>query len=248
MILNHISYYIVLDLFICCKLGLRKGMLKSTPVHHSSLKFSSELNFQVKLHAFLLWASIGFLMPVGILIIRISSRVQCGRRLKIIFLSHVVLQMAAVLLATGAAVLSVRNFDNSFSNMHQRIGLGLYGLILVQPLIGFLRPHRGVKLRSIWYTIHWLFGTVISIIGIINIYFGLNAYEKKSSESLRIWKLLLAFQLVIFSFIYLLQGRWDYIKKQGVILGDEQISPTDVQISRSPQHTNHKDLPSSIML
>ncbi|KAH0451014.1 hypothetical protein IEQ34_021706 [Dendrobium chrysotoxum] len=238
------SGYTVL-VFFCCKLRLGERMLKSAPAPHSSVKFTTELSFQVKLHAFLLWASIGFLMPVGILIIRISNRVQCGRRLKFLFYSHVILQMSAVLLATGAAVLSVRNFDNSFSNTHQRMGLGIYGFILVQPLIGFLRPHRGVKLRSIWYTTHWLLGTAISIIGIINIYFGLNAYEKKTSKSLRIWTLLFTAQLVIIASIYLLQDRWDYIKKQGVIMGDEQISPSDIQLINSPRsHTNNKDLPS----
>lgn len=52
------------------------------------------------------------------------------------------LQIAAVLLATGGVALSVMNFENSFSNSHQRVGLALYGFMWLQPLIGFFRPER----------------------------------------------------------------------------------------------------------
>lgn len=51
-------------------------------------------------------------------------------------------QIAAILLATAAAVMSLMNFENSFSNAHQRIGLATYALIWVQPLVAFLRPER----------------------------------------------------------------------------------------------------------
>lgn len=43
------------------------------------------LSFQIILHGFLLWASMGFLMPIGILVIRMTNRhEECGTRLKII--------------------------------------------------------------------------------------------------------------------------------------------------------------------
>jgi hypothetical protein len=54
----------------------------------------------------------------------------------------IALQIAAILLATGGAVLSLMNFDNSFSNRHQRVGLVLYGFMWLQPIIGFFRPER----------------------------------------------------------------------------------------------------------
>ncbi|XP_008811094.1 cytochrome b561 domain-containing protein At2g30890-like [Phoenix dactylifera] len=191
------------------------------------LKLTPKLSFQITLHAFLFWASIGFLMPVGIIIIRMSNRVECGKRLKVLFYSHVIVQMIAVLLATAGAVLSIMNFQNSFNNIHQRTGLALYSMIWIQPLIGFLRPHRGVKVRSIWYFVHWLLGTGIPILGIINIYIGLHTYHERTSRSVRLWTLLFTAEVVIIAIIYLFQDRWDYLMKQGVILGDEQIRPTD---------------------
>ncbi|CAK9137683.1 unnamed protein product [Ilex paraguariensis] len=49
-------------------------------------------------------------------------------------------RVLAVLLASIGAVLSIKNFANSFNNSHQRIGLALYGAIWVQALAGFRRP------------------------------------------------------------------------------------------------------------
>ena len=53
------------------------------------------LQFEIKLHGFLLWASMAFLMPVGILAIRLSNREGSRRRLRIIFYVHAILQASA---------------------------------------------------------------------------------------------------------------------------------------------------------
>ncbi|KAG6783963.1 hypothetical protein POTOM_009645 [Populus tomentosa] len=119
-------------------------------------KSSPKLLFEITLHGFLLWASMGFLMPVGVIAIRMSHREACGRRLKILFYVHSISQagsfslflflfvtmMLSVLLSTAGAVMSIKNFNNSFDNHHQRIGVGLYGMVWLQALIGFLRPRR----------------------------------------------------------------------------------------------------------
>ncbi|MBA0549108.1 hypothetical protein Golob_020163, partial [Gossypium lobatum] len=99
-------------------------------------KVSHKLMFEIRLHGFLLWASMGFLMPVGILAIRMSNRQEGGTRLKILFYVHIL----SLLISTAGAVMSVKNFNNSFNNHHQRLGLALYGIIWVQALTGVLRP------------------------------------------------------------------------------------------------------------
>ncbi|XP_077229417.1 cytochrome b561 domain-containing protein At4g18260-like [Tasmannia lanceolata] len=205
------------------------------PVH----KLSPQLSFQITLHGFLLWASMGFLMPAGIVIIRMSNRQECRKRLKVLFYCHVILQIASVLLATAGAIMSIKNFDNSFNNTHQRIGLALYALIWVQPLIGFCRPQRGVKGRSKWYFVHWMLGTGVSILGIINIYTGLYAYQTKTSRSVKLWSILFSAEVSLIAFLYIFQDRWEYMKKQGVILGEEQIRPTDQVMS---PRNNQKEL------
>ncbi|KAF8408903.1 hypothetical protein HHK36_004973 [Tetracentron sinense] len=193
---------------------------------HNIHKLSPQLSFEIALHGFLLWASMGFLMPVGILTIRMSNREECGRRLKVLFYFHVILQILSLLLATAGAVMSIKNFENSFNNNHQRIGLALYGVIWVQALIGFLRPQRGTKGRSIWYFVHWVLGTTVSLLGIINIYTGLKAYHKKTSRSITLWTILFTAEVSFIAFLYLFQDKWEYLQKQGVILGDEPIRPT----------------------
>ncbi|KAK8653973.1 hypothetical protein V6N13_127954 [Hibiscus sabdariffa] len=194
-------------------------------------KVDHKLMFEIKLHGFLLWASMGFLMPVGILAIRMSNIQECGRRLKILFYVHTL----SLLLATVGAVMSVKNFNNSFNNHHQRLGLALYGIIWLQALTGVLRPWRGSKGRSGWFSAHWLLGTAVSILGIINIYTGLVAYHEKTSRSINLWTILLTAETSLIAFIYLFQDKWLYIQKQGVILGDESVTPEQQHISAATE-------------
>lgn len=51
-----------------------------------------QLLSQIVVHGFLLWASMGFLMPVGILAIRLSNLEEHGRKRKIMFFVHAVTQ------------------------------------------------------------------------------------------------------------------------------------------------------------
>ncbi|KAH7685991.1 Cytochrome b561/ferric reductase transmembrane domain-containing protein [Dioscorea alata] len=218
-----------------------KSMHSHKNITHDPQKMKPQLSFQITLHALLLWSSVGFLMPLGILIVRMSHKVQCCRKLKLLFYCHLFLQITAVLIALAGAALSVKYFENSFDNTHQKIGLGLYAFILIQPLIGFYRPKRGVKLRSLWYFVHWLIGTGVCIMGIVNIYIGLHAFHAKTSKSVRLWIVLFTAEIFIFVFVYLMQDRWEHMKKQGVILGNEQIRPTD-QSSPSNQKDGNEGL------
>ncbi|XP_076943775.1 cytochrome b561 domain-containing protein At2g30890-like [Bidens hawaiensis] len=189
------------------------------------------LSTQIIIHALLLWASMGFLIPIGILVIRLSNREVQGRRLRIMFFIHAVTQIMSVILVTAGAVLSVKNFSNTFNNMHRRLGVALYGLVLLQALSGLLRPSRGGKTRSTWFYTHWLLGTTVSLLGIINVYTGLHAYLKRSSRNITPWVIFFTAEIVCIGFLYLFQDKWEYIQKQGTIRGSDQptttIQPTD---------------------
>ncbi|KAK3008419.1 hypothetical protein RJ639_014756, partial [Escallonia herrerae] len=189
---------------------------------------SRRLIFEVTLHGFLLWASMGFLTPAGILAIRMSNREPCGRRLKIMFYIHA--NILSVILSTAAAIMSIENFENSFNNYHQRMGLVLYGVIWLQALSGFLRPQRGSTRRSAWFFVHWVLGTAVSLLGIIHIYTGLQAYQRKTSKSVKLWIMLFTAEISFIALFYLFQDKWDFIQKQGVMLGNETIQPTDQEI------------------
>ncbi|CAA3012703.1 cytochrome b561 domain-containing At2g30890-like [Olea europaea subsp. europaea] len=197
---------------------------------HKNHETTSDLLFEIKLHGFLLWASVGLLTPVGILLMRMSNR-KDSRRKRIMFYIHAIIQSLSVFLATAGAVLSIRYFDNSFNNYHQRIGLALYGVICFQALIGILRPNRGRKGRSIWFIFHWLLGITVSMLGVVNVYTGLQSYHRKTSKSVRVWTIVFTAQISLIIFFYLLQEKWHYIKKQGVSLCNEAVQPTDQETS-----------------
>lgn len=197
---------------------------------HTIHKMTPELSFEIKVHGFLLWASFGFLMPLGILAIRMSNWEQCERRLKTIFYIHACLQTLSVLLVTAGAIMSIVFFDNTFNNTHQKMGLTLYVAIWLQACVGFLRPHRGRRVRSVWFFVHWGLGTSVSVLGIINVYTGLQAYKKRTATSVRLWTVLFTVEISLIAFFYLFQDKWRYIQKQGVILGNEPVSPTDHEV------------------
>ena len=95
----------------------------------------------------------------------------------------------------------------------------------------FLYFYRGTNGRSVWFFTHWILGTALSLLGIINIYTGLQAYHRKTRKSVRVWTILFTIQISFIASFYLFQEKWEYIQKQGVILGNEPTGPTNQQIS-----------------
>lgn len=214
-------------------------------IQHNGNLLSPKMTFEVIVHGLVLWASLGFLTPIGTLIIRMSNREERRPKARIYFYVHLVIQMLSLVLATTGAIMSIKTFENSFNNHHQRIGLALYGAIWVQAILGFFRPKRGSKKRSIWYFLHWIYGTMICIVGILNVYTGLEAYKKRTQRSVTLWTAVFTAQICILAFFYLLQEKWDYMKKQGVISAGEdigQIKPSDQESSDNQSVNNGKDL------
>lgn len=62
----------------------------------SPYQISSRLSSEITVHGFLLWTSMGFLIPIGILLMRASNREECGRRLKILVYTHATLQVTSM--------------------------------------------------------------------------------------------------------------------------------------------------------
>ncbi|KAK4421087.1 cytochrome domain-containing protein [Sesamum alatum] len=212
-------------------------------IHRNKQRESPQKAFDIAVHGILLWASMGFLMPVGILTIRMSSTKERCRpaRRKILFYVHAVVQVLSVLLVTVGAVLSIRKFENVFDNSHQRIGLALYIAIYLQVLTGFRRPKRGSRSRRAWYFSHWILGTTVCSVGILNVYTGLQAYHKRTSRSSTLWSVVFTAQVSFMAILYLFQDKWEYIQKQGVMMsrdGDsDNASPAGVL-----DNNNRKDV------
>lgn len=74
---------------------------------------------------------------------------------------------------------------------------------------------RGSKGRTTWYFVHWILGTTTCLVGILNIYTGLEAYHKRSSRNTSVWTIIFTAQLSFMMILYLFQDKWDYITRQG---------------------------------
>lgn len=175
----------------------------------------------LRAHGFLMWASIGFCMPLGILIVRMMKgalkRGESTRKLQILVNSHICIQVVGVCLSVAGGVVALTKFGKEFPFTHERLGLSLLIAAWSMPIIGFLRPDRGQPVRPFWYGLHWLVGTATVILGFINIYIGMHVYELISSKSLRTWNILFSIQLSVMGLIYLAQDRWGYLQEQGQV-------------------------------
>ncbi|XP_061341247.1 cytochrome b561 domain-containing protein At4g18260-like [Gastrolobium bilobum] len=235
-----VSFYVFVLPFTDCTAFEEVNHLGSKSTNNEAYKVNHQKTSDIALHGLLLWASMGFLMPLGILTIRGSSKAEPGsRKSRVLFYLHVAFQMLSVLLATVGAAVSLKKFENSFDNNHQRLGLALYVAILMQGFIGFFRPHRGKKERSYWYLIHWILGTIVSLVGIINIYTGLNAYHKRTLKGTRLWTILFTMEITFIGLVYLFQDKLEYMKKQRVISGSESTLTSNQDI---PQRQNQKEM------
>ncbi|KAL8136796.1 hypothetical protein V2J09_002797 [Rumex salicifolius] len=208
-------------------------------------KLSPHKIFDMQVHGLLLWASLGFLMPLGVLILRMSntnisrSREISVTKQRLFYYFHLILQILSVLLSTAGAIMSIKSFENSFSNNHQRLGLVLYCAIWAQAMLGFYRPLKESRKRGAWYFLHWLLGTTVLITGVINIYTGLKAYEKKTSKSVTVWTILFTAEVSFMAAFYLLQDKWEYIRKQqGGIFWDEPIRPSSNSDDQEMSNSN----------
>ena len=90
---------------------------------------------------------------------------------------------------------------------------------------------RGSKGRSVWFFIHWLLGTAVCLLGVLNIYTGLQAYHEKTSRGIRFWTIIFTAEMSFLAFFYLFQDKWLHIQRQGVVLGNDPIMPNDQEIS-----------------
>ena len=98
----------------------------------------------------------GLLLPVGAMYPRLRI-LWPGERW---FLYHRRIQTATVLCA-GAGYLVIflapERIPYEFKKTHARVGFGMLGLLVAQPLLAWLRPSKSsLKWRSLWRTQHIL--------------------------------------------------------------------------------------------
>lgn len=91
--------------------------------------------------------------------------------------------------------------------------------------------YRESKGRSIWFLVHWLLGVTVSLLGIINIYTGLQSYYTRTMRSTSVWNLAFTVEIVVILFIYLLQEKWALYKAN-----QERFSQWNSSYKRIKEH------------
>jgi len=172
----------------------------------------------IKIHAWLMWIGMGFLMPLAIILVRFSKRARERGDLetvrKLVY-AHEFIQICAVCAVIASASVAFTKFDNKFAHTHERLGLSLWICVWIAPLLGIFRPKHGAKIRTAWYAAHWIFGTGAVVLGFINIFIGMYLYEQITSKNIKGLNVAFATQIGIMGLIYMSQDRWQYLVEQG---------------------------------
>nr|PNR59683.1 hypothetical protein PHYPA_002475 [Physcomitrium patens] len=150
----------------------------------------------IKVHGWLMCLSMGLLMPVAIILIRFSRGYRESGDLKnvrTLVYVHTIIQVVAVLTVICSAAVAVTKFDNSFTYTHERLGLALWILVWLPPLVGLIRPNHDTRMVQ---HLH-------------------RAACIRSRKSLRTFQILFSIQLRVCALIYLAQDRLQYLVAQG---------------------------------
>ncbi|KAG6420551.1 hypothetical protein SASPL_117083 [Salvia splendens] len=130
-------------------------------------------------------------------------------------LSFFSVAIAPLLLAHLCESSPYKNQDSSSLNEHDKLRECIqqktraYAAIYMQLILGFKRRKRGSRARSAWYLLHCL-------VGVLNIYTGLQAYHIITSTNTRFYTIIFTAQLSFMVILYLFQDKWDYILRQGM--------------------------------
>lgn len=150
-------------------LALTPSLFLASVAAVSFLLLSSSVRCQA--HGFLMWISFGVLMPGGILVARFLQPVG-----PFWFHLHYILQTLAVLCAVCGFAVAVNGFQALTDTTHAQLGIAVFIITGLQPLIALVRPHKGNAWRVVFYATHWTLGMSAVGLGWYNIYTGIGLY------------------------------------------------------------------------
>lgn len=126
----------------------------------------------IHIHGWLMAASWGFLIPIGVTLAIFRS--VRGMRPWWFYLHSVIQTLGFLLSLAGIGVGAQLNIDQQLQRRHRAVGITVTVLAGVQWLTAvFWRPDRGVQLRRWWNVWHHSWGRIAFALAIANIYVGL---------------------------------------------------------------------------
>ncbi|CAM6091466.1 unnamed protein product [Calypogeia fissa] len=174
----------------------------------------------IQIHGWLMWVSMGFLFPLGAILIRFnrgltdSNSLASPARARLLLYLHSTVQCGGVGCATAGIAILIKEFGPTFFHTHMKLGLALWIITMIMPVISIVRPAKGTQGRPIWLFVHWLLGTGVIFLGVVNCYIGIEIYQFHHG-SIRSLDIAFSVQVAVMAFVYFLQDRFSYILGQG---------------------------------
>ncbi|CAI5979107.1 unnamed protein product, partial [Closterium sp. NIES-65] len=174
------------------------------------------------IHGWLLGIAFGILMPAAILISRIfladklqekppgvdhiqwEEQIARAKSWKpMAFETHKWMQIVAVVLAIAGCIIGmVESGSVGLKGTHGQLGIAIFVMIFIQPVIGHFRPNKGTVNRPTWFVIHWVFGLVIVGLAWVNTFLGFDAMAAKFASDMQVYFIIFAIAIGLFAAIY----------------------------------------------
>ncbi|KAK9087965.1 hypothetical protein Syun_030359 [Stephania yunnanensis] len=156
------------------------------------------------IHGILNAVSWGVLFPVGVILARYVKAFEFGDPAW--FYLHIGCQVSAYAIGVAGWATGLKLGSQSKGvvyNYHRNIGIALFSLATLQMFALFLRPKKEHKLRNYWSVYHRSVGLSIIVLGIINVFKGLDILnpDKKWRHAYTIALIVLGVVAVVFEAI-----------------------------------------------
>ena len=76
-----------------------------------------------------------------------------------------------------AFAIAVNSFD-ALDSLHAQMGIAIFIMMALQPVLAVVRPPKGSALRAVWYVTHWTLGMAAAVLGWWNCFTGLQLYTE----------------------------------------------------------------------
>ena len=96
--------------------------------------------------------------------------------LRILSSPHLPSQFACLACVTAAIAIALVGFQALSDSVHAQLGLAIFILTALQPILALMRPKKGSALRVLWFSSHLLFGMAALALGWWNCVTGLQLY------------------------------------------------------------------------
>jgi len=138
-------------------------------------------------HGILMGIAWAFLIPLGAFVaafgkprkkkIKGDPSVVQEKTSSLWFIAHICLQLVGLVLTIPGTIIAFVNFDTRSDLAHRQIGIAVIAIGFFQPVNAAFKPRPEAKLRSVWTFIHVWVGRGVVVLGIVNVYLGMNRYD-----------------------------------------------------------------------